>query len=559
MKTVVFFGFIVLLPLVVQSQRLHPQSFTKYTLQQDRPDWRIQMFADVHHREHPGFARWFCALGDVNGDGYDDFAVSSAFDTTFVFFGGDPFPHEPALILPGGRTGIASADFNGDGRLDIATAIDWINPEYNADYRGRVRVFFHKEQIPFFGPDPDMELRGPDSSGWGCFDLATEHRSAIQILDFNGDGFSDVLLKAFDRSVPTKAKLVLLYGGPVLDGQSDLEFSGLERGDGAHHFAEDVLTGDLDGNGCDDILVYGYYFSGSGSNRLKHYWDYFPGNDQGETFRTRTLHSDSGWSPADQFAKIMDVNHDGYDDIIDQAVHRRYGDVLLFLGMDELPLHPRPNDSIPNIVPTIGGDVQPRVISPVGDMNGDGTKDLMVGWATYWYPTGTLYYLYPIHPWGLTEMPTGSFGTIPDEDWVDPGAYDAGDVNGDGFDDVVVLGGGRAVPSCIDCRFQIYLGAKQMQTGVKEPPLASGTAFDVYPNPLTASHGRCTLRIREGMQGAAVIVLRNTLGKTVLRQELALTGQELDVRVQLPVLPSGYYYLNLHTGTDVQGKGIVLD
>ena len=558
MKTVVFFGFIVLLPLVVQSQRLYPQSFTKYTLQQDRPDWRIEMFADVHHSEHPGFARWFCALGDVNGDGYDDFAVSSAFDTTFIFFGGDPFPNEPALILPGGRTGIASADFNGDGRLDIATAIDWRYNDIDPDGRGFIRIFFHQTEPPHFHSIPDMILQDDSGTYRGSESFAGEHRSAIQVLDFNGDGYADILLKELDFSVPTNVKLALLYGGPVLDGQSDLEFSGLERGDGGHEFALDILTGDLDGNGCDDILVYGNYFSGSGSNRLKHYWDYFPGNDQGETFRTRTLHSDSGWSPADQFAKIMDVNHDGYDDIIDQAVHRKYGDVLLFLGMDELPLHPRPNDSIPNIVPTIGGDLQPRVISPVGDLNGDGTKDLMVGWATYWYPTGTLYYLYPIHPWGLTETPTGSFGTIPEEDHVVPGAYDAGDVNGDGFDDAIVLGRGYDAKGCGNCRFQIYLGAKQMQTGVKEPPLASGTAIDVFPNPLTASHGRCTLRIRARMQGPAFIVLRNTLGQTVLRQELALTGHELDVQVQLPVLPSGYYYLNLHTGTDVQGKGIVI-
>jgi hypothetical protein len=522
----------------------------------DMPDWRIQMYAEVIHREHPGFARWFCALGDVNDDGYDDFAVSSAFDTTFVFFGGDPFDHEPALILPGGRTGIASADFNGDGRIDIATAIDWRYNDIDPDGRGFIRIFFHQTDPPYFQSIPDMILQDDSGTYRGNESFAGEHRSAIQVLDFNGDGYSDILLKELDYSVPTNIKLALLYGGPVLDGKSDLEFSGLERGIGAsHHFAEDIITGDLDGNGCDDILVYGEYGTGT---RGVHYWDYFPGNDQGWTHRTRTLHADSGWSPAPNFTNIMDVNHDGYDDIIDAAVHKKYGDVLLFLGMSELPLHPEPNDSIPNFRPMEGGDVKPRVICPVGDMNGDGTKDLLVGWGSYYYPEGTLYYLHPIHPWGVTERPTGSFGTLPVDDHVVPGAYDAGDVNGDGYDDVVVLGRGYDANGCGNCRFQIYLGAKQMQTDIKMTPDVSSKVFDLYPNPVPMGQRQLTLRVQSGTSGPGTLVLRNTLGQTVLRRELELTGRGENINLQIPSLPPGYYQLSLHRDGSINEKGIVI-
>jgi hypothetical protein len=521
----------------------------------DQPDWHIRLFAEVVHKEHPGFARWFCALGDVNGDGYDDFAVSSAFDTTFVFFGGDPLDPEPVLILPGGRTGIASGDFNGDGRIDIATAIEWNNTTVDPEGRGHVRLFFHKTSPPFFGPAPDMILQGDSGTYRGGEAFAGDQRSAIQTLDFNGDGYIDILLKALDYSVPGNIELALLYGGPLLDNETDLEFTAIERGVISHHFAEDILTGDLNGDGFDDILVYGTYGKESGGTR---YWDYFPGNDQGWTHHTRTLHADSGWSPRHQVSNIMDVNHDGYDDIIDGGVHKEYGDAILFLGMNPLPERIMPNDSIPNLRPELGGDRRPGIACPVGDMNGDGVRDLLIGWATYFIPDGTLYYLYPVTPWGLHKEPLGVFGTIPDEDWVDPGAYDAGDVNGDGYDDIIVLGRGFDAAGCADCVFQIYLGDPHMKTAIEETPAATSFRVEVYPNPVHITDGTFNVRLAKQAHTSISITLHNTLGQVVQERTVHLAHPEETVRLSIDNLLPGIYFLTVRQERHIKRQIVVL-
>jgi len=518
-----------------------PQSRTKPSMPQDLPDWNIRLFAEIVHKEHPGFARWFCALGDVNGDGFDDFAVSSAFDTTFVFFGGHPLDPEPVLILPGGRKGLASGDFNGDGLVDIGTAIQYDNAEVDPDKSGHIRLFFQRQVPPYFGPEPDMVLEGEPGSFRGGFDFGNEQRSAIQTLDFNGDGYPDFLLKTYDPSVPTKAKLSLLYGGPLLDNETDLEFTAIERGL-SHHFAEDILTGDLNGDGRDDILVYGTY---SVDQRGRRYWEYFPGNNHGWTHSTRTLHSDSGWAPLHPKSNIMDVNHDGCDDIIDGGEHKDYGDALLFLGSDPLPQRLMPNDSIPNIRPYFGGDNEPGIACPVGDMNGDGIRDLLIGWGVD-FIRGTLYYLYPVTNWGLHKQPLGAFGTIPDEDWVESGAYDAGDVNGDGFDDVIVLGRGRGTMTRNDHRFQIYLGDPHMATAVQTMEVPDSPEITVYPNPAPITQGTIRVQLPTGASATASLSLYNAIGQRV--KEVNAISLRSGHTITLPVvsLSPGIYHLTIH-------------
>ncbi|MCB2204836.1 T9SS type A sorting domain-containing protein [bacterium] len=551
-------GRLLMLSIIVGSAAFAQNRGTGYapSAMPDIPKHHIELYDEVVHGEHPGFARWFCKLGDVNDDGYDDFAVSASLDTTFIFFGGDPLDHDPAIILPGGSTGLASGDFNGDGRIDIATGVGWRDKVYNADYRGRVRLFFRHPNPPYFNFEPDMELRGPDSSGWGCFDFEDEQRSAIQTLDFNGDGYTDLLFKVLDTSLPSRAKLVLLYGGKLLDDQADLEFYARKRGIGFHAIAHTMMTGDLDGNGCDDILCYGFY--DATEQRTAEYWDYYPGNNADLTGIGRTLHADSGWSPSKFFSHIMDIDLDGYDDIIDQAVRTSYGDVLVFHGSAQLPQHPVPDDSIPNYRPEFGGDIRPRVICPVGDMNGDGTRDILIGWATYFISLGTLYYLYPMTPWGLVREPIGYFGTIPDEDWVEPGAHDAGDVNGDGYDDVITLGRGGGVENKADHRFQIYLGSSDMLTDVETPFVPSRDAFQIYPNPVPPSTRQLTIGLKDSGSGPATILLRNILGQTVLRKDIEISKPDPLIQISFPELRAGYYHVSVAHGDRIEGRGIIV-
>ena len=105
-----------------------------------------------------------------------------------------------------------------------------------------------------------------------------------------------------------------------------------------------------------------------------------------------------------------------------------------------MPITPEvilPNDSIPNRDPGLWGDIAPWGIYPVGDMNGDGSRDLIIPWAVYMVD-GPLYLMYPAG--ASFHKPMGYRGIIPTDWRVDVGAYDAGDMNGDGCDDMVILG-----------------------------------------------------------------------------------------------------------------------
>jgi len=140
-------------------------------------------------------------------------------------------------------------------------------------------------------------------------------------------------------------------------------------------------------------------------------------------------------------AKVGDVNADGYADVVVGAygTNQHRGQAYLYLG-SRLGLAPTPSCTLPN--PGTSADYFGASVAGVGDVNGDGYADVLIGA----YGTGQQQgkaYLYLGSQLGLAQAPSvglsdpgakkyGSFGSS---------LAGVGDVNGDGYADALVGSG----------------------------------------------------------------------------------------------------------------------
>ncbi len=503
------------------------------------PPWFIQPFGIVERQDHPLFGQFCAALGDVNGDGYDDVAVSTFKDTTFIFFGGDTLdPMEDGFVL-GGSGGVVALDLNGDGRRDLVTTVHIDNTV--PEERGLVRVYFQLSAFPHFHPTPDLMFGGVPRSR-----LRVVHpkRSGDGSFDYNGDGYPDLVLAIASREDSTGSKNLLHLGGSTMDTLVDGVFRSSRPGPQSS-YASDFLSGDLDGDGFDDFMVGGAVYIGG---KPLYYWDLYKGNRDANTATPHyTFMDDVNWCPKHSTgggpSAIMDLNVDGYADIIDKAVHRIPGDALCFLSGPVFPNPILPNDSIPNRDPGPWGDAAPIGVYPVGDMNGDGTRDLIIAWSVYMVQ-GPLYLMYPAGSPSF-HKPMGYRGIL-SLDWhVEVGAYDAGDINNDGYDDIVMLGQPTKISDVRNNRFVVFLGAKQMQTGVAHPAMRHPHTLRMQtsPNPLARGSGALALQLEGLTSGELTITVMDMLGRELRKEALQTPSGVFTHNILLSGLPSGVYFV----------------
>ena len=193
-------------------------------------------------------------MGDVNGDGYEDFMVAS-------------------------RTGSTRSD------------------------QGIVQLYFGTATLDLV-PDMTFHYPGNDSLNNGI--------DAFEIGDVNNDGYDDFAISGIfgDYSGYPKGKVFLYYGGERIDTIPFAELYELWIQDYFGSVVEKV--GDLNKDGYDDFTVSSTYNWSNGKGYVYLFW----GGDTISLEKSITFASDSlGDFFGESVANIGDINNDGFDDI----------------------------------------------------------------------------------------------------------------------------------------------------------------------------------------------------------------------------------------------------
>lgn len=394
--------------------------------------------------------------GDLNGDGFSDVVVGARGATlgqtgegaAYVYYGSvNGISAAPSVVLQsdqvqagfGSSVGTAG-DVNGDGYADLAVgAWRWDNVNLGDQAGG---VFIYYGSATGISTVADQLLAPPGNHAGDFFGA-----NIACAGDINNDGFSDLIVGAYLASYgQTEEGVAFIYMGSAT-GLSATPAHRLERNNGASHFSRSVSSaGDVNRDGYSDVVIGCSRWDNVYNNDGAAFVYYGGPNGLGLGFNPNpsivlygdgTAESNFGWS----VSVAGDTNGDGYSDIVvgayrDENGQTDEGTAWIFYGSAT----GLSQSSYTKVESNQAGAWFGRSVSTAGDMNGDGFADVMVGATLFGYGEVQegVAFLYLGSAAGVSTTVATYFQINVTGAHLGESCGVAGDVNGDGYSDVIV-------------------------------------------------------------------------------------------------------------------------